>query len=138
MKPKFENIYSTFAKLISQRSECKRLQVGCIITSDDYSQIYSIGYNGGPKKQKHKCTNTQGNCGCVHAETNALIKCGVSKELDKCIFLTHSPCKLCATLIVNLGGVKRVFINQYYRDKKAINILTKAKIKVKLIKQGRV
>ncbi|MBP9674740.1 MAG: hypothetical protein KBD63_06550, partial [Bacteriovoracaceae bacterium] len=42
----FEEIYMRFAFDLAKRGTCKRLQVGAVIVSHDYSKVYGIGYNG--------------------------------------------------------------------------------------------
>ena len=82
-----------FAELLSKRSTCARLQVGCIVTSEDGQRIYSYGYNGNARKFPNKCDSTEpGKCGCIHAEANALIKVGVP-DAKKVLYVTTMPCK---------------------------------------------
>ena len=38
-RPSFEEINMRMAMLVAERSTCKRLQVGCIITSTDFRKI---------------------------------------------------------------------------------------------------
>lgn len=100
------------AHLTSKMSTCRRLQVGCVLATEDLTQ-FVVGYNGGPKGGRNDCARTDaGNCGCVHAEMNAVAK-GTPGVHVVC-FTTDSPCELCGVLLVN-AGVKRVYYQREYR-----------------------
>jgi dCMP deaminase len=45
------------------------------------------------------------------------------------MFITHSPCKMCAKAIINAGIVEVYFENKY-RDSEPLQLLKLAKIKV--------
>lgn len=112
--------------LVAKRSTCKRLQVGSIITDDDFSNIYSMGYNGGYAGDSNEtCTGEPGKCGCLHSEINALIK----KTGGDVMFVTSSPCIMCAKAIIN-AGIKKVYYHELYRDDAGIVILRDAGVKV--------
>lgn len=130
MANKYE-VFKTFTMNLASLSKCEERKVAAIITSSDMSQIYSIGINGGAKRQDDCMCNTEGKYGCVHAEINALIK---NRAMDdsKCMFVTLAPCKQCAAAIVNAPGFFRVVY--YFEDWKCdsgIKILTRAGISVK-------
>ena len=130
MRPSFHQIYSEFAARLSERSQCERLSVGCVITSEDHSEVYSIGYNGGPSRSRRTCRGkgAAGVCGCAHAEANAIAKCRASRLERKVVYVTHMPCELCATLMVNMGGIVRVVWAEDYRLRDGEIILTEAGI----------
>lgn len=131
MRISFDEIYLNFAKQLSQRSTCDRLQVGCVITSIDYTQVYAIGYNGNAHGLDNKCdSNEPGNCGCLHAEQNACIHCTQQRETPKIVYCTHNPCVMCAKSIINLGGVKEVIYLNEYRSLAGIKTLLMANIGV--------
>jgi len=44
--PSFDEVYMQFAETIAQRSTCKRLSVGTVITTTDYRKVLAVGYNG--------------------------------------------------------------------------------------------
>lgn len=117
-----------FAELLSRRSTCARLQVGCIVTSADGQRIYSFGYNGNARKFPNTCDSKEpGKCGCIHAEANALIKVGVP-DPKKVLYVTTMPCKMCAKMIVNSGASKVYYANAY-RLAEGKAVLAKAGIK---------
>lgn len=125
----FEEIYMKLAFDLANRSTCERLHVGAVIVSDDYSHVYGIGYNGNAQGFPNKCDSKEpGNCGCLHAEDNALLKTNGGKELPKIMFVTHQPCSYCAKRIINKGGVKKVFFAHSYRIPDGLNILKQAGI----------
>jgi dCMP deaminase len=124
MRPSFDEIYLNFAQQLSQRSTCSRLQVGCVIVSIDYTQVYAIGYNGNAHGLTNQCdSNEVGNCGCLHAEQNACIHCTTDRHIPKIVYCTHNPCIMCAKSIINLGGVKEVIYKNKYRNTNSLDIL---------------
>lgn len=116
------------AKDLALRSTCKRLAVGCVITSSDYQRVLAIGYNGNAAGLPNECDSDEpGKCGCIHAENNAIIKCADPYAV-KVVFCTHQPCKMCAKQLVNLGGIKMVYYNKPYRLEEGLEVLTAAGI----------
>lgn len=118
------------AKTISKRSYDPRLQVGSIIVTDDNSQLLSLGYNGNYKGGPNEVDSKQpGESGFIHAEVNALVKCDYNHHKKKIMYVTHSPCVMCAKLIVN-GGISEVVYDVQYRDTSGITILLTSGVKV--------
>lgn len=108
------DVLKRFAIDLANLSHCKRLKVGCIIFPPDFSAIYSIGYNGPPSGLPNdNCYAIPGECGCVHAEANALIKLGNVK--DAIMLATTAPCIHCAGLIVNSKKIEVVWYIHEYR-----------------------
>lgn len=132
MRPAFEYIYMNLAKDLSRRSTCKRNQVGCVITSIDYTHVYGVGYNGNAQGLPNTCDRPEekGNCGCLHAEDNAMLKVSVSTHIPKVLFCTMQPCSYCAKRIINKGGFLKVFYANEYRLRDGINLLETAGIQV--------
>jgi len=128
-RPSFEFIHMEMAKLIARRSTCARLQVGCVIASADYRKVLSVGYNGNASGLANECdTTTPGSCGCLHGECNAIINCDSPRSVEKIVFVTDLPCKMCAKMIVNLGNVQRVYYGRDYRLRDGEEILKLAGI----------
>ena len=128
VRPKIEDLYMKFTEEVSRMSTCKRLRVGCVIVSGDMQSILSFGYNGNYKKGPNICDSDEvGNCGCIHAEVNALIK--AQKDPKKTIFLTDSPCLACTKLIIN-SGAKAIVYKREYRTKKHLKLLNEAGIEI--------
>ncbi|MBF0205810.1 MAG: CMP deaminase [Oligoflexia bacterium] len=127
----FEEIYMQLALNLAKRSTCKRLNVGAVVVSTDYSRVYGIGYNGNAQGLPNTCDSDEpGNCGCLHAEDNALLKTNGGAELAKIVFVTHAPCAYCAKRMINKGGVRRVYFREKYRSDHGLIILERAGIEV--------
>lgn len=119
---------------MSERSTCRRLKVGCTITSPDFRRVLSVGYNGGASGAKNDCDvigeAAVGNCGCLHAEENAVINCDVPRQVAKVAFCTHLPCLMCAKRLINLGGVAQVYYLHDYRKRESLELLESVGIKI--------
>ena len=110
------------AEELAKRSTCARLQVGSVITSGDLTQVLGIGYNGNARGLPNRCDGIEpGRCGCLHSEANALIKAGAMIP-GKLMFVTVSPCVMCAKMTVN-SNVARVYFRNAYRDPSGVEIL---------------
>jgi len=122
--PIFE-VYMRMAEELAKRSTCSRLQVGTVVTDARLENVVAVGYNGNAKGLPNRCDSTvPGNCGCIHSEMNALVKAPGGLR-DKVVFLTDSPCVMCAKLMIN-SGVTHVFYRKLYRDPAGVEILTAA------------
>ena len=122
-----------FAQSISKRSYDPRYQVGAVIVTDDNTQVLSVGYNGnysgGPNEVE---SEVPGESGLLHAEINALLKMDYNNPKKKKLYLTLSPCRMCAKAIVN-SGIGEVMYAEKYRDSSGLEILNDAGINHKLI-----
>ena len=130
IRPTWREIWMNVAELMAQRSHHPTFKVGAIVTSDDNTQILSVGYNGneaGGENEPESCE--PGMSGLLHAEINCLLKLDYNNPKAKTMFLTLSPCPLCAKAIVN-SGIKRVIYKEEYRELKGLEILINAGIKV--------
>lgn len=122
-RPQMQDLMMEFVKLLRQRSTCQRAQQACVIADADLQRILAIGYNGKARGEEHECDSpVPGKCGCVHAEMNAIAKLR-GEETKLVVFLTQSPCVLCARLLVNTGRVGLVLYLEPYRDATGIAIL---------------
>lgn len=132
-RPTFNDIYMRLALSMAERSTCERLNVGCAIVSSDYRQVLAIGYNGsaagGPNDCDRHGEEAVGNCGCIHAEMNAVINCRAERTVQKIVYCTHLPCVMCSKFLINLGGVDRVFYHQDYRNRESLEWLERASIR---------
>lgn len=133
-RPSFEFIYMQMCESLALRSHHPKFKVGCLITSVDFSQVYSVGYNGYHSGGTNKLKNTKpGESEFVHAECNALIKNKGSKTEPKILFTTLSPCYLCAQCIINSKEIVHVIYKKKYRDDRGIKLLNKMGIKCEKI-----
>lgn len=119
--PWFYN-HMIFAYVVASNSSCKRLKVGAVVTNFDLDTIYGFGYNGNAAGLANTCDSSEpGKCGCIHAESNALLKVR-ENDKNKILFVTHTPCLGCAKLIIN-SGFKYVYYGESYRDTSSLKIL---------------
>ena len=110
------------AEELAKRSTCARLQVGSVITSGDLTQVLGIGYNGNACGLPNRCDSTQpGACGCIHGELNSLVKAGAQLP-GKVMFVSASPCVMCAKSIINCN-VAKVYFREPYRDPAGLQTL---------------
>lgn len=115
-------VYMRMAEELAKRSTCIRLQVGTVITDQRLENVLAIGYNGNARGLPNRCDSTvPGSCGCLHSEMNALVK-APGNVRDKVVFVSASPCVMCAKLIIN-SGVSHVFYRKTYRDPSGIEVL---------------
>lgn len=130
-RPSFHEIYIQLAWLLAERSTCKRLKVGTVITSTDFRKVLAVGYNGNATGLPNRCDRDEaGNCGCLHSEENAVINCDAPRFVEKIVFVTHLPCVQCAKRLINLGNVREVYYDQEYRIRDSIDVLRSVGIKV--------
>ena len=124
-----------FANNISLRSVDSKYKVGAVIVTQDNTQVLSLGYNGdqkgGPNKRE---SHEHGKSGFIHAEVNALIKCDFNSPKKKKMYLTHSPCVVCAKCIINAGIDEVIYQNEYTPEKMGIKILLDSGISVRTTK----
>lgn len=133
---RYDRVYLQMAETWASLSHCKRKQVGALIVKD--GMIISDGYNGTPSGFDNCCEDEDGNTQwyVLHAEANAILKVSKSTNsaLGATLFLTLSPCKECAKLILQAGITRVVFKNQY-KDNSGINFLQEAGVDVQAIEQ---
>ena len=121
----------TTASTIAQRSYDPRFQVGAIVVTDDNTQVLAVGYNGnhagGPNEPE---SPVPGQSGFIHAEINALLKLDYNNPKRKVMYITLSPCRMCAKAIVN-AGIDEVVFSEEYRDISSVEILKASNVSVR-------
>lgn len=123
-RPTKTELHMRTAFLWARRATCKQpnRKIGCVITNNDMNCILAISYNGPPKAMSNDaCRNISGDCGCVHAEENAIARVDNTTE-DKILFITMEPCERCANLIAQ-AKIWKVYYNADYRHHKGIERL---------------
>lgn len=131
LRPSWDQIWMDFAHTISKRSIDPRFQVGSVIVTEDNSQVLAVGYNGDHRGGPNEVESVEpGMSGLLHAEVNCLIKCDFNHPKKKKMYLTLSPCKMCANAIIN-GGITEVIYSEEYRDRSGIELLISSGIKVR-------
>ena len=136
----WDEYFLKLAFLVAERSTCLRHHVGAVIVRD--KRILTTGYNGAPSGvkdclelgclreelgipsgQRHEI------CRAVHAEQNAIIQAGVY-GIDisgSTMYCTHSPCIICAKMIVN-AKIKRFVTAGEYPDESFKALFDEAKV----------
>ncbi|MFZ5518384.1 MAG: deaminase [Candidatus Zhuqueibacterota bacterium] len=122
----WDDYFMKMAFLVAERSTCLRHHVGAIIVKNRH--VVTTGYNGAARKTndclKLGCLRNKLNipsgerheiCRAIHAEQNAIIQAGVHGVTIKggTLYCTHSPCIICAKMIVNSGIRKVVTCGDY-------------------------
>lgn len=141
-RPDFDEYVLKIAAVVGERSTCLRHHMGAVAVRDKH--ILSTGYNGAPAGQKDclelGCLRNELNiasgerteiCRAIHAEQNVIIQAalhGVSIE-GSTIYCTHTPCVLCAKMLVN-ARIKRFVTFAKYNDDRFIDLFREAGIEV--------
>lgn len=129
-RPNWNQVWMEFAHIISRRSYDPRHQVGAVVVSSDNTQVLAIGYNGNYKGGPNAAESLNpGQSGMIHAEINALLKMDYNNPKDKILYVTLSPCRMCAKAIVN-AGIKKVYYDEEYRDTSSLEILRDSGVEV--------
>ena len=130
-RPSWDEIWMGMARNISRRSYDPRHQVGAIIVTQDNSQVLSLGYNGNYKGGPNEVeSEVPGDSGMLHAEINALLKLDYNNPKQKAMYVTLSPCRMCAKAIIN-AGVNEVVYDKEYRDTSGLDILGSVGVRVR-------
>ena len=121
----------TLPNHIDKRSIDPRFKVGAVIVTEDNTQVLSIGYNGDQAGGSNEVESLEpGQSGCIHAEINALIKLDYNNPKKKKMYVTLSPCKMCAKAIIN-ANINEVIYLEKYRDESGILLLVDSNIEVR-------
>ncbi len=121
-----EEYFLKIASVVAERSTCRRHHVGAVAVRDKH--ILATGYNGAaagtkdclelgclrdemkiPSGTRHEI------CRGIHAEQNVIVQAslhGVSLE-GSTIYCTHTPCILCAKMLVNAKIRRYVSFGRY-------------------------
>ncbi len=117
----WDDYFISTALLISCRSPCHRLHVGCVLVYNN--RIISAGYNGFlPGALHNSIIVTEGSHtheqATVHAECNAIADCahrGVS-TIDAIAYITHYPCINCFKILIAAGIKEIKYLHDYKND----------------------
>jgi dCMP deaminase len=130
-RPSWDDYFMAMAFLISTRSVCERLRVGCVIVSADdrKNRVIAAGYNGFLPGTPHKSRVREGHeQATVHAEQNAIADAarrGIGVE--GCVaYVTHYPCINCAKVLAAAGIRTIKFHSDYRNDDLCRDILLEA------------
>ncbi|MFC2031825.1 cytidine/deoxycytidylate deaminase family protein [Chloroflexota bacterium] len=146
-RPDIDEYFLKIATVVAERATCHRHHVGAVAAKDKH--ILATGYNGAaagikdclelgclrdelqiPSAQRHEI------CRGIHAEQNVIIQAslhGVSLE-GSTIYCTHTPCILCAKMLVN-AKIKRFISFGKYSDDSFVELFKEAGIEVDIKKE---
>lgn len=123
-------LFKRFTQDLAGESKCTERKVAAIITDKHFTQVHSIGINGGAKNLADCLCVVEGKYGCVHAEMNCLNK-NTYVGSDKVMFITLAPCKQCAASIINApGGFSTVYYFEDWKDSTGLHMLRAAGVQV--------
>ena len=142
LRPENDEYFLKIASVVAERSTCHRHHVGAVAVRNKH--ILATGYNGAASGLKDclklGCLRDELNipsgtrheiCRGIHAEQNVIIQAslhGVSLE-GSTIYCTHTPCILCAKMLVN-AKIRRYISFGQYNDDKFIDLFKEAGIVV--------
>jgi len=118
-RPSWDEYFMGTALLISSRSPCERLHVGCVLVTggEHKNRLVAAGYNGFLPGAPHQSRVRDGHeQATVHAEQNAITDAarrGISVN-GATAYITHFPCINCAKLLAAAG----VRVVKYHLDYK--------------------
>ena len=146
-RPDSDEYFLKIASVVAERSTCRRHHIGAVAVRDKH--ILATGYNGAPSglqdclelgclrdERGIPSGERQELCRGIHAEQNVIIQAslhGVSLE-GSTIYATHTPCVLCAKMLVN-AKIKRYVSFGRYNDDAFINLFKEAGIELDIKKK---
>jgi dCMP deaminase len=140
LRPGIDEYFLKIASVVAERSTCVRHHVGAVAVRDKH--ILTSGYNGAaaglrdclelgclrdelgiPSGTRHEI------CRAIHAEQNVIIQAalhGVSLA-GATIYCTHSPCVLCAKMLIN-ARISRFVTYGTYSEEAFVDLFAEAGI----------
>ena len=128
-RPNIDEYFLKIASVVSERATCQRHHMGAVAAKDKH--ILATGYNGAPaglpdclelgclrNELKIPSGTRHEICRGIHAEQNVIIQAslhGVSIQ-GATIYCTHTPCILCAKMLVNAKIARFVSFGKYADD----------------------
>jgi dCMP deaminase len=144
-RPGLDEYFLKIASVVGERSTCRRHHMGAIAVRDKH--ILATGYNGAAAGLKDclelgclrdelgiASGTRQEICRAIHAEQNVIIQAalhGVSLE-GATVYCTHTPCILCAKMMVNARIARSVSFGKY-SDDQFIDLFKEAGIQVDIL-----
>jgi dCMP deaminase len=141
-RPDIDEYFLKIASVVAERSTCRRHHIGAVAVKNKH--ILTTGYSGAPAGAKDclelgclrdelgiASGTRQEICRGIHAEQNVIIQAGlhgVSLERST-VYCTHTPCVLCAKMLVN-AKIERFVSFGKYNDDTFVELFRDAGIKV--------
>jgi dCMP deaminase len=134
-RPSWDDYFMATAVLLSTRSPCERLHVGCVIVTagDRKNRLVAAGYNGFLPGTPHTSRLRDGHeQATVHAEQNAVADAARrGSSLEGCIaYVTHYPCINCAKILAAAGISEIRYRADYKNDLLVAPLLADAGVKI--------
>jgi dCMP deaminase len=143
-RPSIDEYFLKIASVVAERSTCRRHHVGAVAVKGKH--ILATGYNGAPAGLKDclelGCLRDEMKipsgtrheiCRGIHAEQNVIIQAslhGVSLE-DATVYVTHTPCILCAKMLAN-AKIKRFVTFGKYADDAFLDLFQEAGVEFEM------
>jgi len=143
-RPEIDEYFLKIASVVAERSTCRRHHIGAIAVRDKH--ILTTGYSGAPAGAKDclelgclrdelgiPSGTRQEICRAIHAEQNVIIQAGLHgvSLLGSTVYCTHTPCVLCAKMLVNARIARFVTFGKY-SDDTFIELFKEAGIRVEI------
>lgn len=134
-RPTWDEYFMATAVLISTRSSCERLNVGCVIVTggERKNRLVAAGYNGYLPGAPHVSHVRDGHeQATVHAEQNAVADAARrGSSVEGCVaYVTHYPCINCAKILASAGIAEVRYRLDYKNDPLVASMLAEAGVKV--------
>lgn len=134
-RPSWDDYFMATAVLLSTRSSCERLHVGCVIVSagDRKNRLIAAGYNGFLPSTPHTSRLREGHeQATVHAEQNAIADAARrGSSVEGCTaYVTHFPCINCAKILAAAGIAEVRYREDYKNDPLVEPLLADAGVKI--------
>jgi len=139
-RPELDEYFLKIAAVVAERSTCRRHHVGAVAVRDKH--ILATGYNGAASGLKDclelGCLRDELGiepgtrheiCRGIHAEQNVIIQAALHGVdlTGATVYVTHSPCILCAKMLVN-AKIKRFVTFGSYADDAFRDLFKEARI----------
>jgi dCMP deaminase len=136
---KYDRLYMDLALRVADMSVDHKHKVGALIVREG---ILSEGWNGSPTGFLNDTRDDDGETHpwIIHAEQNAIAKCakkGIATE-GATLYVTLSPCRHCARLILQAGIVRVMYKKSFSKDKEGLLLLEKAGIITEQLAQNNI
>ncbi len=134
-RPSWDEYFMATAVLMSTRSNCERLHVGCVIVTggDRKNRLVAAGYNGYLPGTPHVTRVRDGHeQATVHAEQNAVADAARrGSAVEGCVaYVTHFPCINCAKIMAAAGIAEVRYRADYMNDPLVAPLLAEAGVKI--------
>ena len=134
-RPSWDEYFMATAVLLSTRSNCERLHVGCVIVTGGarknriVAAVYNVFLPGTPHVSRQRDGHEQAT---VHAEQNAIADAARrGSSVEGCVaYVTHYVCVNCAKILAAAGIAEVRYRQDYNNDPLVEPLLTEAGVKI--------